>query len=382
MADASQLLECYGRFRVLSKTRPVLVSDESGTWNVCDYDDVKRVLSDHEVFSSVRSDPAWPQDNPLTGSMFLTDPPRQRRLRGLVGQAFAPRRIAALESRIAEVTRDLLDPACAAGEVDVVADVARALPSTVIADLLGIEYGLMPTFERWARALFVAMSGPPDAAQALVLQEMEDYFLTTARDRRARPRDDFFTALAQAQVDGQPLGDVDLVKFCNLLLVAGYETTKNLIGNAVICLESCPEVFDRVRRDLSLVPAVVEETLRFMTPVRYTVRVTRTDARVGNQFIPAGRSVLAWMALANRDPKRFPDPDRFDPDRDTSHHLAFGHGTHFCLGIQLARLEARIALTAMLERFPGTWRLPEGPLEAVPAPNLTGATTLPLTWSG
>ncbi len=284
-----------------------------------------------------------------------------------------------MEARVTDIAHELVD---GSGKIDVVAHVARPLPSTVIADLLGVDHALMPVFERWVRALFVAMAGAPDADQARVLREMEDYFVTTARDRRVRPRDDFFSALATARVDGRLLDERDVARFCNLLLAAGLETTANLIGNAVICLENDADLLERVRDDLSLLPAVVEETLRFMTPIRYTVRVTTVDVQVGGVEIPAGRSVLAWFAAANRDPRRFPDPDVFDVGRDTSGHLAFGHGVHFCLGLQLARLEARAALTAMVKRFHGRWRLPDGPLEPVPAPNTTGAISLPLTWSG
>ena len=182
-------------------------------------------------------------------------------------------------------------------------------------------------------------------------QEMFNYFSRLLEERRRSPREDLITALCHAEVDGERLSEEELVSFCMLLLFAGQETTKNLIANAILCFTDYPDTMERLTREPALMPTAIEEVLRYLPPVWFLFRQTRTDVELGGQHIPVNQNVLAGTASANRDPAQFPSPDRFDMQREPNRHLAFGHGIHFCVGAPLARLEARIALPMMLEQL-------------------------------
>jgi cytochrome P450 len=211
---------------------------------------------------------------------------------------------------------------------------------------------------------------------------MYGYFTEVLEERRQHPQDDLVSALLAAEVDGQRLSNMELLGFCGLLLVAGNETTTNLLGNMVICFDENPGVVDRLRRNRALVPGAIEETLRFYSPVKAMPRVTTTETMIGGLRIEAGQVIIAWIGSANRDEAEFPDPDRFDIEREPNRHIAFGRGIHFCLGAPLARLEAKVALNAMLDRLPGDWQLADQPLEMVKSFIVFGATNLPMSWSG
>ena len=189
------------------------------------------------------------------------------------------------------------------------------------------------------------------------------------------------SALLAAEDDGQRLSDMELLGFCGLLLVAGNETTTNLLGNMIICFDENPGVVERLRNNRALVPGAIEETLRFYSPVKAMPRVTRTETILGDQRIEAGQVIVAWIGSANRDESEFPDPDRFDIEREPNRHIAFGHGIHFCLGAPLARLEGRVALNAMLDRLPGNWQVADVPLEMVKSFIVFGAKKLPMSWN-
>lgn len=379
-----QFFAPYEWYRSMRATRPVFYDAQRNYWHVFRYSDVLRVLSEYATFSSdARTlEVELPAEVPLLSSILRMDPPRHRQLRNLVTLAFTPRMVARLTPRIRDITDQLLDAVPATGEVDVVRDLAYPLPVTVIAELLGIPAQRHEDFKRWSDALVSSRSQEGKQARAAELQSMYAYFTQIFEERRRQPQDDLISGLLEAEVEGQHLSDLELLGFCVLLLVAGNETTTNLIGNSILCFDQNPEVVERLRADPSLIPSAVEEALRYLSPVKAMARFTRTETTIGDQRIGAKQMILAWMASANRDEEHFPDPDRFDIQRDSNRHLAFGHGIHFCLGAPLARLEARIALTAMLERFPGSWHVSNVPLEPVQSEIVFGLKSLPMTWGG
>ncbi len=346
-------------------------------WQVFRYEDVSEVLTDYARFSS----------QPLgvfTGSflkdtLVTKDPPDHRKLRNLVNQAFTPRAVARLSDRITQITQELLDQVRPQGKMDIVSDIAFPLPAKVIAEMLGVPSEDWDIFQRWARVDSSDPAATRQEAGRFMQQEMFDYFSRLLEERRRAPREDLISALSVAEVDGERLSEYELVSFCTLLLAAGQETTKNLIANAIVCFTDHPGAMERLMREPALMPTAIEEVLRYLPPVWFLFRQTRTDVELGGQHIPADQNVLAWTASANRDPAQFPDPDRFDIQREPNRHLAFGHGIHFCVGAPLARLEARIALPMILEQLRDLQRV-----EGVPITVHTGIVfvirSLPVTF--
>jgi cytochrome P450 len=381
-AYKDQLFAPYEWYRSMRATQPVFHENQYNTWHVFRYADVLRVLSEHTTFSS---DPRTleveiPREAPILSSILRMDPPRHRQLRNLATLAFTPRMVAKLAPRIRAITDELLDAVPSRGEMDVVRDLAYPLPVTVIAELLGIPAEKREDFKRWSDTLVSNVSGEDMQARMAEIKGMYAYFAQVLEERRRQPQDDLISALLAAEIDGQRLSDIELLGFCALLLVAGNETTTNLIGNSILCFDQNPEVVGRLRADTDLIPGAVEEALRYLSPVKAMARFTRTETSIGDQHIPAKQVIVAWMAAANRDGEQFPDPDRFDIQRDPNRHIAFGHGIHFCLGAPLARLEAKIALTAMLERFPGSWHIPDVPLEPIQSDIVFGVKSVPMIW--
>jgi cytochrome P450 len=340
----------------------VHVDDKQQCWHVLGHVEASTILSDPSVFSSDLSALLPEQDDVALfqrGNFVRMDPPQHRKLRRLVSQAFTPTVVAGLEPRIAELTTELLDRA---GErFDLIDALAYPLPVIVIAELLGVPVSDRGLFRTWADALF-SQDVDPDRAlreageQALTavaptLREMNAYFLDHIRSRRARPGSDLTSKLVQAEVDGERLSDEEIIGFVGLLLIAGHITTTATLGNSVVSFQENPDAVAEVRAEPGLLPAAIEEVLRVRTPFPRLGRLTKVDAEVGAVRIPAGEVVLLWLAAANRDERVFPESHRFDIHRTPNPHLAFGHGIHFCLGAPLARLEARVALRLLLERY-------------------------------
>jgi cytochrome P450 len=371
--------------------------ERSGTWHVHGHPEALAVLTDPGTFSSdtlrLFSDLIDPAVN--DGNIVQTDGAAHRTLRGLVSQAFTPRTVADLEPRIRALTGELLDAADERGGLELVADLAYPLPVTVIAELLGVPASDRDLFREWADIVFedsvdLAVDADlDDGAKAEIrgevqsqldrLRPMYDYMAGHAAERRRRPRQDLLTRLVEAEVDGERLTDRQIGSFANILLAAGHATTTLLLGNAVLCLDENPAQAAAVRADRSLVPAVIEEAVRLRTPFNVLARATTAETVLGGETLPADRMVLVWLNSTNRDPRVFADPDRFDPGRDPNPHLSFGRGVHFCLGAPLARLEARIVLGMLLDRYPALRTIPDEPPTPLAVTTMTGVSTLPLS---
>jgi cytochrome P450 len=371
----------YPLYAHLRAASPVLHDRASGLWMLFGHDAVKRALSDAAAFSSA----VTPGTRP--GQWFIfADPPRHTQLRALVMRAFTPRTVAALEPRIRELARGLLDARTADGGMELVGDFAAPLPLMVIAEMLGAPADEWPRLRAWSEGivnLIQTLRGGEAGERAIAVfmdvhAEMAAYVAELLQARRAAPRDDLLTRLVQAEVEGARLTEEEIVGFFQLLLLAGNETTTNLIANAVLCLVENPDQVAMLRAVPDLLPAAVEEVLRYRSPVQAMFRVTRREVEVGGQTIPAGKLVLAMIGSANRDPSCFRDADRFDAGRTPNPHIAFGHGIHFCLGAPLARLEARVALEELLARADRIRLADETPWEPRAAFHVHGPSRLPI----
>jgi cytochrome P450 len=338
--------------RLLASEAPVFVEAERA-WFVSRYDDVAAVLRDPRLSKREQAS----QTSLLSQSMLFQDPPNHTRLRNLVSAAFAPARVRAMEPRIAAIADAILDRVAARGRMDFMAEFALPLPVAVMSDLLGIAEEDWADLHRWSASFVV--SGPAGAdgdairrAQGDAIASMTDYFRRHIEALRTRPRNDLITALVDAHDSQGRLTTDEIIGTCMLLLIAGHETTMNLLGNGLFTLLRHPSQYARLREAPDLVPAAVEEMLRYESPVqRSTFRMTMEPFDIGGRTIEAGSAVVALIGAANRDPAVFPAPDRFDIERAPNRHLAFGVGIHACLGAALARTEARIGFTRAFARL-------------------------------
>ena len=325
-------------------------------WLVTRYDDVLRVLKDGRFAKDWYTQMPWVLrfvSGPLTRSMLNLDPPDHTRLRTLVQKAFTPRLIERSRERIQDVCDDLLNAVAPDGRMELVRGYALPLPLTMIAELLGIPPQDRLRLHSWARRGVAASTGI-DFLRALPTTWLSiRYVRRLIEQRRARPHDDLVTALVQAEEAGDTLSEDELLAMVVLLLIAGYETTVNLIASGTLALIQHPRQRDRLQQNPALAEPAIEELLRYASPGDIaTVRIAREDATIGSVTIPRGELVLAVLGSANHDECQFPDPDTLDITREPNKHLAFGQGAHFCLGAPLARLEGQIALTTLFRRFP------------------------------
>jgi cytochrome P450 len=332
--------------------------------------DVVAALRDVETFSSrvVAMKPYFP--------LLLDDPPRHTQLRRRVSKAFTPKRVAELEPSIAEVAREIVDD-MGRGQVDLVGSYAIPLPLRVIARIIGIPDRDYVAFRRWSTAL-VAINTMAPAERAAQVAELDAYLRAQIAAPRPRGAGDLIAAILETEVDGEKLPEQDVLGLLYLVLVAGNETTTNLLGNMLGILADLPELWQRAREDRSLVDPIIAETLRFETPVQRLPRVTTRPVEVSGVPIPGGQVVHIFYGAANRDPAVFEDPETFRVDRAPAEHLAFGHGIHLCLGAPLARAEARITLNLLLDRFPKLERGAEPAVRQVATAASYGYQRLPL----
>jgi cytochrome P450 len=368
MESREQLLNPFPWYRRMRESDSVHYDEQEHSWNVFRYRDVQRVLADYQTFSSRLTEEG---DQPLDNSIINLDPPRQRQLRAVVAPAFTAQAIAQLAPRIGDIVHGLLDRVSARGMMDVIDDLARPLPVMVIAELLGIPDEERERFKRWSYRL-VFEGGPVSA-------ELYESFSSLVEERRRRPQDDLISLLLAASIEGEPLTYQELLGFCILLMVAGSVTTTLLIGNTFLCFDEYPTALERLYADRLLLPSVIEEVLRYRSPVRHMYRVCVSETTLSERRIRTGEFIVAWIGSANRDEAVFHDSESFKIGRLPNRHIAFGYGIHHCLGAMLARLEARIALAAMLERFAAMRVVHDGSVEPLGG-ILYGVNHVPITF--
>jgi cytochrome P450 len=304
-------------------------------------------------------------------------------MRNMVNRAFTPRMVADMEPRIREITRELLGAVVDRGEMDLVRDLAIPLPVTVIAEILGVDPALRDDFKRWSNAIVNGdMGAAPGDREAIgrEIEEFQSFFERVIDERRREPKDDLISAVVRVDPDdADPLTPDEVLAFTGLLLIAGNETTTNLIGNAMLALFEHEDQLASVCRDASRISNMVEEALRYDSPVQFLFRTATEDVEVAGAVIPKDGTVIPIYASGNRDDRRFPDGDRFDISRNTQGHLAFGLGVHFCLGAPLARLEARVAFEELFARM-GSLHRTTNSVERINSMFLRGLATLPVAF--
>ena len=383
----------YPLYRQLREEDPVHWSEPMEAWVLTRYDDVvgvlksprfsadrKRARNRFAQLASAMQEDVGPLGRATT--MLSADPPEHTRLRGLVSKAFTMRMVEAMRPHIQEITDDLLDAVGSSSSFDLIQDLAYPLPVIVIAEMLGVPPEDRDEFKRWSDDLAATLGGPfvaPDVLERArtSAQEMADYFRGVIAERRREPREDLLSGLIAAEERGEVLSEDELLATCMLLLAAGNETTTNLIGNGMVALLRHPDQLRKLQQDFSLIEPAVEEFLRYDGPVTSTARVAMEELEIGGKAIEEGRLVLTVLAAANHDPAQFSNPDELDITRQDNRHVAFGFGTHFCLGAPLARVEAQIAFTALLRRWPKL-QLASAEVEWGPSFILRGPKSLPI----
>ncbi|MEV7681565.1 cytochrome P450 [Streptomyces sp. NPDC088341] len=380
----------YDVFRDLRTASPVhriTGTDGQPAWLVTRYDDVRAALADPRLsldkaharegnYRGLALPPA------LDANLLNMDPPDHTRLRRLVGRAFTPSRVEQLRTPIRAAAGRLLNALGAQGTTDLIAAYAAPLPITVICELLGIPESHRRDFRSWGSALIAPDPHRPQAAKEAVVAMM-GFFRELMAHKRRSPADDLLSDLiAVRDADDDRLTEDELMSLAFLILFAGYENSVQLIGNAVLALLQNPDQMAFLRKDLSRIPAAVEEFARYEGPALLAIRRFPTqNVAIGDVTIPAGDTVLLSLSAANRDPDRFPDPDRLDLGREAAGHVALGHGIHYCLGAPLARLETEIALAELLERFEDL-ELAETDLHWRPSLRARGLVELPVRYTG
>jgi cytochrome P450 len=373
----------YARAR---REHPVYQHPDFPIVSVFRYADVQAILRDPENWSNNFRDLGLEVDDLPPPSMLAQDPPEHTRLRSLVNQAFTPRIIRRLEPRIHEIANQLFDEALERREVDFVEALTYPLPVIVIAEIIGVPTDDREQFKRWSdgavenlgAGLFVPPTRERIERIKNLLSEMGTYFSTLAEQRQREPREDLLSGLVRAEVEGSKLSHGEMIQTLVLLLVAGNETTTTLISDAVVDLLEHPQELARLREHPELLQSAVDEVLRYSSPVQLDPRRATRAVELHGVTIQANQVVVSWLGSANRDEDVFSDAERFDIGRKNNPHLAFGFGPHYCLGANLARLEAQVAIGTLLERTRSFERIDDAPLPLHPSIVFRGPTKLPL----
>src|SRR5438874_11054153 len=392
LLDPEVLANPYPLYRHLREEAPVYWDPYLHAWVVTRYDDVITVLHRFsanrtptpEQFAAMGMGELGPIAQMMTKQMLFMDAPAHTRLRSLASMAFTPARVEALRNHIRGILDELLEPLLQRGHMDVINDLAAPLPAIVTAEMLGVPTSDCDRLKAWsadfAEVLGNFQHNPDRASRTLkCVEEMTDYFREAIREQKSRPREGLINSFMTAQIDGDRLTEEEIIANCIVTMVGGQETTTNLIGNGVLSLLRNPDQLKRLRDDLTLIPSAVEELLRYESPSQHTARICPEDGELGGKRIRKGQAVIAVMGAGNRDPERFPDPDRLDVGRTDNRHLAFGWASHFCFGAALARIEGQLVFEALasrtanlvLEPRPIVWRENLG---------LRGLTALPVTF--
>lgn len=369
----------YRVFAHLRRNAPVSYDEKHDWWVVTKFDDIRAITTDPETYISGKG--ITLEDDELSvmmPNMIISDPPRHTHLRKLVSKAFTPRRVGAMEDPIRQLANELLDEVVGQEQFDAQRELAGPVPTTVIANMIGVPKEDRQKFRDWSDALISITShqeGDRETALAKAA-ELYGYFENVIEDRRANPRDDLASAIVHAEIDGERLTHEEVLGSLFILLVAGNETTTNLIGNAIVLLEQYPDQRARLVEDPSLLGNAVREIVRFEPSVQVLCRTTTRPTELRGVQLPAdAKIVLAW-ASASRDEDVYQDPDVFDVGRGITDLLAFGHGAHYCLGSSLAQLETRVLLEVLLDRLPD-YRI-VGELERVPSATIRGWRSIPV----
>ncbi len=390
LLDPEVLANPYPLFHRLRTEDPVHWDPFLHAWVVTRYQDVVTVLHRYSAQRTPTPDQLSEMGlsslNPIAQlmvkQMLFMDAPAHTRLRSLASYAFSPQRVQVLRGHISDITNRLLDKVQGNGRMDVIADLAEPLPCIVTAEMLGVPVEDYQQLKLWSQD-FAEMLGNfqhnPDRVPRILksVSEMTAYFRSAMQQQREFPRDGLVRSLMNAEVQGDRLSEEEVIANCVVTMVGGQETTTNLIGNGVLSLLRNPNELEKLRSDLSLVPSAVEELLRYESPSQHTARLAPEDTVLGEKRIRKRQAVIAVMAAGNRDPERFPEPDRLDISRTDNRHLAFGWAAHFCFGAALARIEGQTAFELMLRRL-GDWTLEPGPLVWRTNLGLRGLTKLPI----
>ncbi|TCP28819.1 hypothetical protein EV207_11555 [Scopulibacillus darangshiensis] len=365
----------YAWFEDMRKHHPVSFHEGQQVWNVFTYDHVKRVLSDHELFSSVRDRtlvaPASQNDGTSDRTNILfSDPPEHRRRRSLLSAAFTPRHLRSWEPRIQAIAEAFIDDIDPSREIDIVKSLANPFPITVIAELLGVPPEDRHLFQQWVEIIFLPFDkenmSDLNKRKAAAAQAFSDYLQPIIKEKRVHPADDIISDLINAERDGEPLTEEEIIKMTRGLLGAGLETTSHLITNCFYAfLYDSPGIYRKLREDPELVPQAIEEVLRYRFHIMKMERRVKKDTDVLGPEMKEGEMIVAWMSAANLDEQTFDHADQFDIDRPNNRkHLTFSTGPHFCLGAPLARLEVKTILTGFIKRFSNIRSIPSFDLES------------------
>lgn len=374
LLEPEVLANPYPLFEELRRKAPVYWDLFLHAWVVTRYRDVVTVLHDlsadrtptPEYLAKIGLGDLAPIAQLMVKQMLFLDPPAHTRVRGLASYAFTPQRVQVLRDHIREVVGKLIDKIASQGRMDVIADLAEPLPYVITAEMLGVPVEDAPQLKLWSQD-FAEMLGNfqhnpdhfPRARRSA--EEMTKYFASAIREIKKRPREGLIHSFLTAEVDGDRFTEEEIIANTIITMVGGQETTTNLIGNGVLTLLRHPQELERLKADLSLIPSAVEEMLRYEPPSQHTARLAPHDVELGGKQIRKRQAVIAVMAAGNRDPERFPEPDRFDIRRQDNRHLSFGWAAHFCFGAALARIEGQVSFEETVRRL-SNWTLDEDPL--------------------
>lgn len=374
-----------GRFSWYKKMRnesPVYYDEEAKIWDVFLYEDIVKILKNPKIFSSERKN----KNIPTSNSIIAMDPPRHNKIRALVNKAFTPRTIQMWKPRIEWHIQKLLEKVQDENQFDIVKTIAYPLPLTIIATIIGVPNSDMDKFREWTMSI---VSGPADNSKETIkentksvykgFKNLNDYFAEIIEKKRNEPQDDIISVLINAEEDGFKLSNEEIIGFSILLLIAGHETTTNLITNSVYCFLENEPLLNQIKQDPDLLPKAIEEVLRYRSPVHAMPRIVKENTELRGQKLKAGDEIVLWIGSANRDENQFDCAEEFNLQRTSNSHLAFGTGIHFCLGAPLSRLETNLVLLELIKRFPNMKLSTKHTIEPLQSPLMYGLKKLEVT---